>query len=266
MDMTFVLQLVVSIIAGGIAIALQTLFAERVSSLWRGVILTIPSTMALGLLFIGLTKTPADVPGVATVIPVVLGIDYVFVMVIVLLARRGLVISILTAAVVWAFGAYLLLQFPPDSFGLSVIYGLALTVGSYACIRTTKHVSLKQFPINAKHIFVRSVMGGLIIGLAVYLSQTLGNIWGGLFSAFPAAFTSTFVIYFYTQGTKAIPVVGKSLFFPGAIGFIVYAWVAAMTFPHVGIWFGTLLAYLATAMCLWVWTAHRKTKLNVTLR
>ncbi|MEK7524503.1 MAG: hypothetical protein AAB588_05760, partial [Patescibacteria group bacterium] len=80
----------------------------------------------------------------------------------------------------------------------------------------------------------------------IFLSKTLGTTWGGLFSAFPATFASTFIIYYQLQGKESIPAVARSVFFPGSLGFIVYALAVAMSFPAIGIWIGTLLAYLAT--------------------
>lgn len=74
--MIFYIQLIVSFLVGGLFIALQTLIAERVSTLWRGVVLTIPSTLALGLFFIGLAKSPQDVVEASQIVPIALGIDY----------------------------------------------------------------------------------------------------------------------------------------------------------------------------------------------
>jgi uncharacterized membrane protein (GlpM family) len=102
--------------------------------------------------------------------------------------------------------------------------------------------------MNFQHIFFRSILGGCIIALVVFLSKTLGNIWGGLFAVFPAVFTSTFVIYYHLHGKAVIPAVAKSVFFPGSVGFILYTWVATLTFPEIGIWLGTLACYVAYIM------------------
>jgi hypothetical protein len=89
--------------------------------------------------------------------------------------------------------------------------------------------------------------------VVVYLAHTLGNVWGGLFSAFPGSFTAILLIFYHVHGEKVISSVSKSLFFPGAIGFCVYAWIAGVTFPLYGIWIGTLLSYLFTFVFYWLY-------------
>lgn len=244
----FYLQILISFLVGGIFIALQTLFGERVHGFWRGVILTIPSTLALGLLFIGITKTSFDTVEAARIVPAALGPDYLYVAVFAAFSSFGLVLSTLAGLVIWGLGAYFILQFPPETFLSSIFfYGLPMILIGYFIVKRLHQVPhLKSFPITPVQIFIRSVIGGTVISLIVIFSKTFGNIWGGLFSAFPAAFTSTFIIYHHWQGRHVIPAVAKSLFFPGSIGFIIYAWIAAVTFPVWGIWLGTLAAYAGT--------------------
>lgn len=252
--MIFYAQLIISFLVGGLFIAMQTLIAERVSPLWRGVVLTVPTTLALGLFFIGLSKTSQDVTEAAMVVPIALGIDYLFVAVFSFTVGFGLWASFFVSLFVWGVTAALILQFPPSSFLSSTASGMLLILLSYFIVRIPSGVqTLKKFPMNAKHIIVRSLIGGTVVTLILFLSKTLGNVWGGLFSAFPAAFSSTFIIYYYLQGKEAIPTVGRSLFFPGAIGFIIYAWVASLTFSSFGIWLGTLLSYLAVFIFVSLW-------------
>lgn len=76
----FTLQVIISFLVGGLFIALQTLFGERVPLYWRGTVLTIPSTMAISFLFIGLTKSAGDIPAVATFFPAAIALAYLAVM------------------------------------------------------------------------------------------------------------------------------------------------------------------------------------------
>ena len=244
---TLYLQLATAFIVGGLLISLQTLLGERVPPFWRGMILTVPTTMSMGFFFIGLAKSPLDVAQAITIIPAGLGLDYFYVMIFAALSSFGLWISTSVSVVVWILYAALLLRFPPANFIISLVYGLPVVLVSYAIVSRMTHVhTLKAFPMNARHILVRSVMGGIVIMLIVLLSKTLGNTWGGLFAVFPATFSSTLFIYYIMQGRTVIPAVVRSFFFPGSLGFIIYASVAAYTFPPLGIWIGTLLSYVAT--------------------
>jgi len=254
------IQLVISFILGGILIALQTLVAERVSLRWRGIILTIPTTIAISLLFIGIVKTPQDVAHAAISIPASLGASYTFVTIFTLLRNYGLAISYTVSIFVWCVFATLIIMFPPVDFVSSLIIfcAIPILVGYIIISKLPQVVDLKKFPMNPKHLFFRSLLGGFIVALSVYLSKTLGNTWGGIFSVFPAAFSSTLVIYYYLQGPKVIPSVTKSTFFPGVIGFILYALVAAYAFPLYGVWIGTLIDYVVVLVFFLFWNFIKK--------
>lgn len=132
-------QIIVSFLIGGLAIAFQTLIAERVSKKWRGVILTLPSTSALGLFFIGFTKSAFDVPEAAKFLIGALAPDYIFVAIFIFLSRINLKISLFGAFGAWAISAYLLLLYPPVNFASSVFfYCIPITIISYLLIRKLK--------------------------------------------------------------------------------------------------------------------------------
>ncbi len=242
----FIFQVIISFIIGGLCIALQTLLAERVPLKWRGIVLTIPTTGALGFFFVGLTKGAAQIPEVATTFPAALGAVYIFILAFAYFSRFGLLKASIVSYLIWALGAYFILSYPPENFAVATfIYMLPITLVAYFLIKKLPQVTnLTPVPFNTKHLLIRSLIGGTVIATVVILSKTLGNIWGGLFSAFPAAFSATFLIYYSVHGKAIIPSVGKSLFFPGAIVFVLYAWSAAFFFPLYGIWLGTLFSYI----------------------
>lgn len=246
--MIFSLQLLISFLLGGLFIALQSLIAERVHGFWRNVVLGIPSTMALGLFFIGLTKTPQDVVQASLMVPAGLAPDYIFVTVFALLARFNFYISLLGSFLIWAIFGYGLILYPPADYITSIVlYGAPIMTITYFIVRRLPRIQdLKPFPMTGKNIFIRVLISGTVISLIVFLAKTFGNIWGGLFMVFPASYTATFSIYYHMQGKHSIATVAKTLFFPGIPGFIIYGWIAAETFPLYGIWLGTLFAYLGT--------------------
>ncbi|MDO8582020.1 MAG: DUF3147 family protein [bacterium] len=244
------IQLIISFFIGGLFIALQTLIAEHVPLRWRGIILSIPSTSALGFFFIGLTKTAVDAADAVRIFPAAIGVTYLFVLIFTLLViRSDLLHSFIGAFIVWAIAAYTLLRFPPTTFTISILYSLPVIIISYAIIRKLPHITtFTPVPINGKNIVIRSLIAGSIIVLVIILSKKIGNIWGGMFSAFPAVYTSTFLIYVLAHGRTIVPSVARSLFFPGTLGFIIYGWLVIFTFPIWGIWIGTLTAYMGTSI------------------
>lgn len=257
----FTLQIIISFVVGGLVIALQTLIAERVPQRWRGIVLTIPTTMALGFFFVGLTKTPADVAEVALFFPAALVGSYIFVFFFALLSMFNFTLSFVVSYLVWALWGYISMLFPPENFyNYTFILTLPIIIAMYWYIKKMpQHNNFKPVPMNTKHIIVRSMLCGSVIVLVVILSKTLGNFWGSLFSAFPAAFSSTFVIYYLVHGKKIIPGVAQSLFFPGVIGFLLYALVAGLTFENYGIWYGTLFSYIIVFLFYWLYfVSHEK--------
>ncbi len=187
--------------------------------------------------------------------PAAIGICYIYLASFILLTLRlNSILSFMGAIISWAISVFVILKFPPADSLVSILYMAVAIIPTYlVIIRIPQVTHLKIFPMNWKHLTARSLLGGTIIALAVFLSKTLGNTWGGLFSTFPAVFTSTLFIYYHLQGKAVLPAIGKSLYFPGSIGFLIYLWIAAITFPRIGIWLGTLSAYLVLIVFLFVW-------------
>lgn len=256
----FILQVIISFFVGGVLIALQTLLAERVPFRWRGPILTMPSTMALGFFFIGLTKTPFDVRQAAFFFPAALASSYMFVLIYALLSQKNLLVNLFCSYTTWCIVAFIILKYPPQNLTSSIfLYGLPIAILAYLIVgRLPQITNIIPVPINWRHILIRSLIGGSVVSMIVILSKTLGNIWGSLFSAFPAAFTSTFLIYSFVHGKKVIPSIAKSLFFPGSIVFVIYACIAGLTFPKFGIWLGTLFSYLGVGIFYFIYNLINK--------
>lgn len=254
MNSILLIQIIISFIVGGLVIAFQTLIAERIAHRFRAYVLAIPTTMAVGFMFIAITKNPADVAEAVIVVPAILGIEYIGLLLFAWLSRYNLTISLLGLTLVWFIGALGLSFYPPATYWLSCVIGFGCIGISYIGVRSLPmHTQLKPFPITPRTIALRSTLAGTIIVVIVILSHTLGNIWGGLASMFPAAFSSTLIIYYLTQGKRVMPAVVLSLFFPGVVGFIVYGLVVAWSYPEFGIAIGTILAYLVTGILYWIW-------------
>lgn len=250
----FYLQLLTSFLVGGLLIASLSLLAERAPLKWRKILLTVPTTIAIGFFFIGLTKTPADVTEAAIIVPAALIPDYLFVLVFALLSRYNLFFNLLGSYTVYGLSAKILMDFPPTTFIQSFLYFLPAIFLIYGLTSLLpQDHQLKSIPFNLNHVAIRSLVGGSILVLVVYLAHTLGNTWGGLFSTFPGSFTAILLIFHHVHGKKVIPALGKSLFFPGAFGFCLYAWVAGLTFPLYGIWIGSFISYLSTFVFYWLY-------------
>lgn len=217
----------------------------------------------MGIFFIALTKSVADIPEVAVIMPAGIVPSYTFVLIFSYLVRYGLWRALIFPYIIWGVLSFTLITFPPTSYFQSTfLYCIPPLIILYLFTKKSKKAPpLKSFPINTKHILIRSAIGGTIVLLATILAKTAGNHWGGIFSLFPATFSSTFIIYYYLQGPEVIPSVVKSIFWPGPIGFIIFGYIASFTFPEYGIWLGLLSSYAGVLLFFWLW-GITQTRLN----
>jgi hypothetical protein len=105
-----------------------------------------------------------------------------------------------------------------------------------------KPVALKYTNIQK---ILRATFVGFIVFLVVLLSKILNPFWGGMFSMFPAAFSSVIIIIHWHYGIKSLfPIMQKAAI--GSISLFGYAIIAMFVFPKFGYIFGTLFAYLVS--------------------
>jgi len=179
----FLLQLLISFFVGGFFIALQTIVAERVSEKMRGIVLTIPSTIALGLFFIGVFESPENASAAAEFATAALAGPYVFMVAYALAARRhGIFWSLLFSTALWALFAVLIIQFPPSSFWQGVfMYFVPPTVLLYfIIIRFPAKSEITPKPFTAYQMFGREIACGFIVALSLFLSRRFNTDFGAL--------------------------------------------------------------------------------------
>ncbi|HLP47688.1 MAG TPA: DUF3147 family protein, partial [Candidatus Kapabacteria bacterium] len=97
-------------------------------------------------------------------------------------------------------------------------------------------------------LFAGSVVAGTTI-----ISSFAGTYWVGLFSTFPAVMLSSMVILTLNQGADFARATGKIMIL-SSTNIIIYALGVSLTYPTMGIVFGTILSF-AMAF-LWVMLLH----------
>jgi uncharacterized membrane protein (GlpM family) len=127
---------------------------------------------------------------------------------------------------------------------------IAGTIG-YLFFILISHLLLKRKdyskPISLNYTtfqkILRATFVGFIIFIVVLLSKTLNPFWGGMFSMFPAAFSSVIIILHWHYGTKSLfPTMQNAAL--GSISLFGYAIAAMFLFPIFGYVFGTIISYL----------------------
>ena len=255
MNKLFVIQLAISFIVGGCFIALQSFVAERVNKKIAGIIIAFPSTIALGLFFMGWATSPESVAKIipSTFIP--LGLAILFVSIYPYVAEfvakqvkhklLQIIISFLVSIGFWFALSVPLVIFEVNNFLIGMLgYVLIVIVAHFILNRKSysKPVTLKY--TNLQKI-TRAIFVGLIIFTIVLLSKILNPFWGGMFSMFPAAFGSVIMIIHWHYGIKSLyPIMQNAAI--GSLSLVAYTTVVMFAFPAYGFVMGTIVAYLVS--------------------
>ncbi|MEK6910043.1 MAG: DUF3147 family protein, partial [Candidatus Aenigmatarchaeota archaeon] len=128
----FLIRLILSFITGFIWITLLTILAERYGTKIGGAIAGIPATMVVALLFIGITQSADIASQATTIVPLVVGINALFVVLYIFLARMTNFVSALVLSIIgWSIIAYFLILVKLNDLIISLIGYLALVLISY---------------------------------------------------------------------------------------------------------------------------------------
>jgi hypothetical protein len=245
MDAAFWVKLALSFLVGSGWIALTTATAERRGSTLGGLIGGLPSTILVSLLFIGLTQTPKIAAETTTLMPLTQGVNGVFVVAFMLLARRGLVGALAGALAVWILLAGSVAGLAAHRLGVSVAGWLLLAVACHVAADRWMHIPSQahvSFRCTRSQLILRALFGGSIISSAVLASKLLSPVYAGILATFPATFFSTLAITYRSGGAEFARAVGKALMTSGMVNAALYPLAVRFLYPSCGLALGTALA------------------------
>jgi len=255
MNKLFYIQLITSFIIGGGGIALLSFLAERVRTRFAGIVLAFPSTAALGFFFLGWTLSAETVAEIipATLIP--LGLVVLFPALYIYVAEfsakflKSKVLQIFISFIV-SIGVWFLLSLPIavyelNSFAVGLAGYIILALLSHWLLHRKKYEKPASLFYSFGQKIGRAAFAGFIIVMVVFLGKTLSPFWGGVFTMFPAALSSSLMIlHWYYDAKFLFPTVQK---FPmGSVTILVYSLTVMLVFPLVGFILGTIVAYFAS--------------------
>ncbi len=238
------LHILSAFIVGGLWIATTTLIADRFGSKIGWFLWWLPSTSVLAFFFVSLIHSPAIVAHSTNTFPLIEWFTWLFVVIYVLLARKtGFWAAISIAFLVWFLLAGTIVLSWFNSFGWSLLlYGIIL-VGSYIILEkcfsipSAKGISIKK---TTSQFLRRAVFGGLVIAFAVFASKIWWVIFGVIFAAFPAMFSTTLIIWYFSRWLEFSLSLAKSLVVTGLITVVIYAMAVRYLYPPLWIYRGTL--------------------------
>ena len=245
MDPSFWLKLGLSFVVGSVWVTLTTVAAERYGSRVGGLIGGLPSTSLVSLLFIGLTQTPQAAAEAATIIPLVQGINSLFVVIYLQVVRHGLLRGLASALLAWFTLTSILVVSGMRSFWGSVVGWLLLAALCYLAVerwmKVPSHGGARASHAPAQ-IAYRALFGGAVIAFAVLMGKLGGPLYGGVFATFPAMFLSTLAVTYRSGGAEFSRAVAKALMISGVINVPLYAIVVRWLYPELGLALGTAIA------------------------
>lgn len=246
MDQLFIIKLLISFLLGGFWVIFATIAADRFGSKVGGMIGGMPSTVLFALLFIALTQDANVAAQSTTIVPIVEGVDYLFILTYLLLVKKGFWLSLTSAFVVFFIFSFPLAFLKFDSYPLSLFVYLVMIVLSYLIIERVlkiKSVAGRKIKYTLPVIVFRGFLSGSIIAFAVFMGKIAGPIWGGLFTAFPAIFSSTIIITYFSQGVDFSKATIKATLF-SSTSVVVYSMIVRYSYVPYGILKGTIAAII----------------------
>ncbi len=246
-DGIFLLKLLISFIIGSLWITGSTILAEKFGSKVGGVIAGMPSSIVIGLFFIGWTQTPLIAAQSAVIVPIAQGISALLVVMYVFLVRYNFPFSILVSLCMWFVLALGLVFFKFHNFSLSLSGFAFLLLICYLLLEyvlRVKSVPGQNYRFSVSNVVFRALLSGTIIALTVIFARLGGPLVGGVFASFPAVFISTMIITYLSQGSAFSTGVMKILMLSGTTNVSVYATAVKFLYPLFGLIGGTIGSFL----------------------
>ena len=135
------------------------------------------------------------------------------------------------------------------------VMGVSAATGIWACHRNPPAPKQRQ-PVGSITLLARGALAGLAIGLSVWLGTKGTPLVAGLAAVFPAIYMTTMVSLWISHGES----VGAGAIGPmmlGGTSVSMFAWVAAWTFPTLGVATGCIAAWVVAVSVVtvpaWRW-------------
>lgn len=252
MDTTFFLKLPLSFLIGGSWAIFATYIADKLGAKIGGLIAGLPSTLLFGLLFIGWTQSPSAAAQATTIVPIIGGISAIFLAIFSNQKTDNFGRAITTSLGIWAILAYMAFRLSPN-FTESLIAFFILLSSAYLFVEKVIKVETvkgNKVVYSPRLLVFRGLLSGSVISFAVLMGKMGGPILGGLFSMFPAMFTSTLAIAFQSHGAKFARSLAKSALL-SSVSIVAFATMVRYTYPQLGLVLGTLLSSLFSIITAW---------------
>lgn len=246
MDQVFLFKSILSFLIGGLWVLLATTLADKFGSKIGGFIGVLPSTVVFGMFFLAWTQNTQFATQATTIVPIIGGINCLFLSCYIYFVRKNLWKAIVLAFLFWFSASYLLVFSHFSNYLVSLLAYMFLLGFSFVFVEKylkIKSVFGKKVTYSPLLILGCSFIGGFVVALSVYLGKIGGPTLGGIFSMFPAMFTSLMLVTYFTHGSDFSASVMKASMISG-ISIVIHSVAVRYTYVPLGLTLGTLVSIL----------------------
>jgi hypothetical protein len=252
------MQLGISFLAGGGALTLFSLLAEKAPRKVAGIIIMFPSTIVIGLFFLGITSSAEEaasaIPSILFPLAILIFTSLIYIRLAIFFAASSInrpfqiFITFLTSTVIWfALAAPFAMHRFTGILPGTLTYLAAVIGGTilFSKIDVTEVPPLLTY--NRKQILFRAVFMGIVIASIVFIGKTAGTFWGAIFTMYPAAtFSALMIFHYYYVPHHLYHFYSNAPL--GSVTLYAYCVSAMFFFPLFGLAWGTLAAYFVSLL------------------
>ena len=243
------LRLLASFTAGFVIVALVTILADLFGEGPAGFLGGIPSAGPVSLLFIGLTQSTSAAVQAVSLFPLGFSSTFAFLLFYAIPRKMGPSARMAMALGLWLPISAAIAIWGPQDFVPSVVASMAIALAVLLIRRRiatekTDHVSVSP---SLGLAIARGILGGSVVTSVVILSIVSGPQVGGVFAAAPAIWSSSLYVTARGRGAEFSRSLTLSFMQTSIFTVIPYGVAARYFFSADGMWWGTLLSFVAIA-------------------
>jgi hypothetical protein len=238
-----------SFMVGGAWITLAMLMAERLGSKAGGILIALPSTTLVSMLFIGWLEGAEYAAQTASLEPFGLMAAGVLIFCSVALLEKYGNKAFLMAIAAWLATAIAIKAAGWGNMAAGAVLYSALALFLYYVLDRkmgVASVKVKAGKYTASALLSKACIAGGAVAATVIVAALAGPFWGGVFATLPAATLSAMYMLNREHGAAFAMATGKAVL-PGSLSMVVFVVGVSLTYPAYGIVQGTVISYAAAA-------------------
>lgn len=243
-----VLHLALAFAVGGSWITIVTIVAERSGSAVGGIVGGFPSISVFSFLFIGINQSGLEAVHATIDFPLFVSFSGMFVLVYAVVSKRGFFFGLVASFLVWLALVTLVVFTNLQNFAVEFAGYALISIATFLLFQKAVPRILYggvQLHYSIMQIALRSVVAGSIVALAVLSSQIGGPIFGGIFAAFPAVFTTTLWITSRSRGMEFSQAICEPLMISATMVSAPYGIAVRFLYPLLGVGMGTIASLVS---------------------